>query len=266
MKQKKESVSPVKIVTDETKLSLSPIEIEDSTTTKGKATGKFSIVDETEVIEQIEKLDKNKVFAEVTDFFCPVKFESKLDSSLRPLVDSGLMSEDVYNFTIAKEKKEFLEEHKEEIEKSEGLSFAEVLAKLKENDSLYQKVLKVCNISEIRENDYISQNNGKVQIFRANQCQDKEGKDKYTDVTLRKEVNGKIFESVLFVEYREVTTTNIILSIRYRQSYLDACRRLQNQINDYNRILTDIEALTKKAKEFGFSLTQIMTAVNSVFA
>ena len=102
-------------------------------------------------------------------------------------------------------------------------------------------------------------------IYRANQCTDKEGNDRYTDATLSRTENGVNFSVSLFVEYREVTTANVLLSIRYRQSYLDAAKRLINKVSDYKRILTAVFDAAKKAKENGFSLEQVTEQVTKVF-
>lgn len=252
------------VQTHEGNKNLPPVEVIDNTTTKGKVTGKFTIVDDSAVTDSIEKQDKNKVFAEVTDYFCPVRFDSStLEENLQPLVNSGILSVDAMQKAIETAKKEFLDKHSDIIEKANNLSFAEVVSKLKENQTLYDKVLNVCNISEINESDYLE--NGKVKIYRANQCTDKEGNNRYSDATLTKEINGKKFAQPLFVELREQTTSNVILSIRYAQSRRDATRKLFNQISDYNRILENVSECAKKAKENGFSLSQVVEAINKIF-
>lgn len=257
MKEKKNGVNTPSVE------NLSPIG-EDSNKTNGKVSGNFSIVDDSEVLDAIETPKKNEVFALVADYFCPVTFDdSLLRTSLQPLVDAKIMSEEVFNATLSKAKKEFLDANKEVIEKSENLSFSEVIAKLKENPSLYAKVLNVCNITELTESNYIQE--GKVTIYRANQCTDKEGNNRYFDVTLKSEVNGKTFEQNLFVEKREISTSNIILAIRYFSSKQDAQRRLLNQIQNYKRVLSDIHVLCEKAKENGFSKEQILSVIDSVF-
>lgn len=236
----------------------------DSEKTNGKVNGSFTIVDDSEVTDAIETPKKNEVFALVADYFCPVTFDdSLLRTSLQPLVDAKIMSEEVFNATLSKAKKEFLDANKEVIEKAENLSFAEVVSKLKKNATLYAKVLSVCNVTELTESNYIQ--DGKVTIYRANQCTDKDGNNRYFDVTLKSEVNGKTFEQSLFVEKREVTTSNIILAIRYYSSKQDAQRRLLTQIQNYKRVLSDIRVLCEKAKENGFSKGQILSVIESVF-
>lgn len=245
--------------------NLPEVEVIDATTTKGKATAKFNLNDQTAAEEELLKVDKNKLFSvELSEYFCPVRFDSStLEASLNPLVSSGILSEDAKTAAIEKAKKEFLEAHSEEIAAAQNLSFAEVVAKLKENETLYKKVLTACNVSELKESDYLTE--GKVMIYRANQCTDKEGNDRYTDATLSRTENGVNFSVSLFVEYREVTTANVLLSIRYRQSYLDAAKRLLNKVSDYKRILTAVFDAAKKAKENGFSLEQVTEQVTKVF-
>lgn len=245
--------------------NLPEVEVIDATTTKGKATAKFNLNDQTAAEEELLKVDKNKLFSvELSEYFCPVRFDSStLEASLNPLVSSGILSEDAKTAAIEKAKKEFLEAHSEEIAAAQNLSFAEVVAKLKENETLYKKVLTACNVSELKESDYLTE--GKVMIYRANQCTDKEGNDRYTDATLSRTENGVNFSVSLFVEYREVTTANVLLSIRYRQSYLDAAKRLLNKVSDYKRILTAVFDAAKKAKENGFTLEQVTEQVTKVF-
>lgn len=245
--------------------NLPSVEIPDNTTTKGKVSAKFTIVNDSEVTDSIEKPDKNKVFADVSDYFCPIKFDTtQLENSLQPLVNSGILSEDAMISAIEKSKKEFFEANSEIIEKANNLTFSQVIDKLKENGKLYQKVLQVCNISDIVESEYINEE-GKVKIYRANQCLDKEGNNRYMDVTLYKDVNGKRFSQSLFVELREQTTANILLSIRYNQSKRDATRKLFNQISEYNRILVNVTETAKKAKENGFSYSQVIDAIKGIF-
>lgn len=244
--------------------NLPEIEVIDATQTKGKICGKFSLVDDAQATEAIEKVDKNKLFAEVSDYFCPVKFDdSQLQVALTPLVESGIMSEEAKLAAIEKAKREFLEAHSEEIASAQNLTFAEVLSKLQENKTLYQKVLTACKVAELKEENYVQ--DGKVMIYRANQCQDKDGNNRYTDCTLTTEENGVKFSVNLFVEYREVTTANVLLSIRYYQSKQDAQKRLFNQLTDYRRILTNVAEMVKKAKDNNFAKVQILKIVEEVY-
>lgn len=244
--------------------NLPEVEVIDATQTKGKISGKFTLVDDAVATDAIERVDKNKLFAEVGDFFCPVKFDdSQLQTALTPLVESGIMSEETKAVTIADAKKKFLEAHSEEIEAANKLSFAEVLAKLQENKTLYNKVLNACKVSELNESNYIE--NGKVAIFRANQCTDKEGNNRYTDVTLKTEENGVSFTANLFVEYREITTNNILLAIRYFSSKQEAQKKLSNQLADYRRILTNVETAILKAKENNFTKNQVLALIEKIF-
>lgn len=244
--------------------NLPEVEVIDATQTKGKVSGKFTLVDDTVATDAIERVDKNKLFAEVGDFFCPVRFDdSQLQAALTPLVESSIMSEETKAVTIADAKKKFLEAHSEEIEAANKLSFAEVLAKLQENKTLYNKVLTACKVSGLEEANYIE--DGKVTIYRANQCTDKDGNNRYTDCTLKAEENGVSFSVGLFVEHREVTTANILLAIRYYASKQEAQKRLFNQLSDYRRILQNVAETVKKAKENKFSKEQILSIVEEVF-
>lgn len=246
--------------------NLPEVEVMDATQTKGKVSGNFNLNDISAAEEKAEKIDKNQLFSvELSDYFCPVKFDaSALENALSPLVESGIMSEEAKLAAIEKAKREFLEAHSEEIAAAQNLTFAEVLAKLQENKVLYNKVLTACKVSELKESNYIE--NGKVCIYRANQCQDKDGGNRYEDVTLKKTENGKEFSVSLFAEYRDVTTANILLSIRYYQSKLDATKRLFNQISDYRRILVNVAETAKKAKDNGFSKEQVFAEIEKVFA
>lgn len=246
--------------------NLAPVQIDDATTTKGKATAKFNLNDQTEAEANLEKVDKNQLFSvELSDYFCPVKFDSStLEANLQPLVNSGILSVDAMQKAIETAKKEYLEQHAEEIAKAQNMCFAEVVAKLQENETLYRKVLTACNVSTLEESCYID-DNGKVLIYRANQCQDKEGNDRYQTATLKRAENGKEFSQPLFVELRDQNTTNILLAIRYYASKQNAAKSLLNKVTDYKRILTYVFESVKKAKDNGFSLEQITEQVTKVF-
>ena len=246
--------------------NLASVQIDDATTTKGKATAKFNLNDQTEAEANLEKVDKNQLFSvELSDYFCPVKFDSStLEANLQPLVNSGILSVDAMQKAIETAKKEYLEQHAEEIAKAQNMCFAEVVAKLQENETLYKKVLTACNVSTLEESCYID-DNGKVLIYRANQCQDKEGNDRYKTATLKRTENGKEFSQPLFVELRDQNTTNILLAIRYYASKQNAAKSLLNKVTDYKRILTYVFESVKKAKDNGFSLEQITEQVTKVF-
>lgn len=244
--------------------NLPEVDIIDNSTTKGKVSGKFTLVDDAAAVDAIEKVDKNKLFAEVSDYFCPVKFDdSQLQAALTPLVETGIMSEETKHVTIADAKKKYLEAHSDEIEAANNLSFAEVLATLQANETLYKKVLNACKVSELKEDNYII--NGKVAIYRANQCTDKEGNNRYVDCTLKATENGIEFTSGLFVEYRDITTAYILLAIRYYASRQDAQKRLLNQLSDYRRILTNVADTVRKAKDNNFAKAQILKIVEEVY-
>ena len=246
--------------------NLPEVEVIDATQTKGKVSGNFNLNDIAAAEEKTEKIDKNQLFSvELSDYFCPVKFDaSALENALSPLVASGIMSEEAKLAAIEKAKREFLEAHSEEIAAAQNLTFAEVLAKLQENKTLYNKVLTACKVSALEEANYIE--DGKVTIYRANQCTDKDGNNRYTDCTLKAEENGVSFSVGLFVEHREVTTANILLAIRYYASKQEAQKRLFNQLSDYRRILTNVAETVKKAKENKFTKEQILSIVEEVFS
>lgn len=248
-------------------VELAPVQIPDATTTKGKVSAKFTLVDDAQQTANAEKIDKNQLFSvELNDYFCPVKFDSStLEESLSPLVKSGILSEDAKAKAIETAKREFLAEHESEINAAQNLTFAEVVAKLQENETLYKKVLTACNVSTLEESCYVDEN-GKVLIYRANQCQDKEGNDRYQTATLKRNENGREFSQPLFVEVREQTTANILLAIRYYASKQNAAKTLLNKVSDYKRILTYVFEAAKKAKDNGFSLEQVTEQVTKVFA
>lgn len=244
---------------------LAVIECEDATRTRGKVSAKCNIVEQANNEAIVEKIDKNYLFSvEVADYFCPVHFDaSPLEAALTPLINSGIMSADAVTAAIEKNRKEFTELHAKEIEAANGLTFAEVDAKLQENETLYKKVLQVCGLSFLRESYYIE--DGKVKIYRPSQCLDKEGKEKYKDATLTTSENGVTFSVPLFIEYREINTSNILLAIRYYNSYLEAAKKLLNKVSDYKRILFNVAEATKRAKENGFTLEQVLEQVTKVF-
>lgn len=246
--------------------NLAPVQVDDNTTTKGKVSAKFNLNDQTDAEEKLSKIDKNQLFSvELSDYFCPVKFDSStLEANLQPLVDSGILSADAMQKAIETAKKEFKEQHAEEIAQAENMNFAEVVAKLQENETLYKKVLTACNVTTLEESCYVD-GNGNVMIFRANQCTDKEGNDRYQTATLKRTENGKEFSQPLYVELREQNTTNILLAIRYYASKQNAAKSLLNKVTDYKRILTYVFEAVKKAKDNGFSLPQVTEQIMKVF-
>ena len=246
--------------------NLATVQVDDNTTTKGKVSAKFNLNDQTDAEEKLSKIDKNQLFSvELSDYFCPVKFDSStLEANLQPLVDSGILSADAMQKAIETAKKEFKEQHAEEIAQAENMNFAEVVAKLQENETLYKKVLTACNVTTLEESCYVD-GNGAVMIYRANQCTDKEGNNRYQAATLKRTENGKEFSQPLYVELREQNTTNILLAIRYYSSKQNATKTLLNKVTDYKRILTYVYESVKKAKENGFSLSQITEQVTKVF-
>lgn len=245
--------------------ALAPVEVEDNTTTVGKVSTHYTTEDQAAAEVAAGKLDKNAVFAQVAEALCPVHFDATpLESSLKPLVDSGIMSEDVMQATISKARAEYLAAHAKEMEAAESMSFAEVVAKIEAAPGLLAKVLKVCNVDSLVESDYIQ--NGQCLIYRAAQSLDKDGSPRYDDGTLSKAVDGRTFTVPLYVERRPVSTSNMVLAIRYHQSLLDARRRLEFAISKHRAVLRDVEAAAAKAKEAGFTRTQVEAALAKVFA
>lgn len=265
MKKQLKSVDGVSGSTATTVAALPLANVPDATQTKGKVKTRLNIVEQSEREEKEEKIDKNQLFSvDLSTYFCPVFFDvTALESSLQPLVSSGILSEDAKQAAINKAQKEFLEAHSQEIAASQGLTFAQVVEKLQANKTLYKKVLNACKVSELKENNYIE--NGKVQIYRAAQNQDKDGNDKYKDVTLSIEENGQKFSVSLFVETREITTNNILLAIRYYSSKQEAQRKLFNKVSEYRKILQYVQEAAKKAKENGFTLEQVKEQVSKAF-
>ena len=258
----KQSKKNAKVANNSNALAL---EIADNTTTVGKVSTHYTTEDQAAAEVAVSKLDKNAVFAQVAEALCPVHFDAApLESSLRPLVDSGIMSEDVMQATISKARAEYLAAHAKELESAESLSFGDVVAKIEAVPGLLAKVLKVCNVDSLVESDYIQ--NGQCLIYRAAQSFDKDGAPRYDDGTLSKDVDGRTFAVPLYVERRPVSTSNIVLAIRYRQSYLDARRRLEFAISKHRAALRDVEAAAAKAKEAGFTRSQIEAALKKIFA
>lgn len=246
--------------------NLSEVNVTDATTTKGKVSGKFNINEQTALEASACRVDKNQLFSvELYDYFCPVKFDSSnLEAGLSGLVASGLMSEETKAKTIDAARKEFLNSHADEIAASEKMSFSEVLGKLQENQTLYKKVLEACNIQSLEMSNYIDES-GNVMIYRASQCKDKDGNDRYQAATLKRNENGKEFTQPLFVELREQTTANILLAIRYYSSKQNAAKSLLNKVTDYRRILQDVFRVAIKAKDNGFSLEQVTAEIERAF-
>ena len=78
--------------------NLAPVQIDDATTTKGKATAKFNLNDQTEAEANLEKVDKNQLFSvELSDYFCPVKFE-KFSNSKTTCITKDVMKNNNYKY------------------------------------------------------------------------------------------------------------------------------------------------------------------------
>ena len=244
---------------------LAPVEMQTVPPARARVSTHYTLEDQAAAEAAAGKLDKNTVFARVSSALCPVHFdEEPLKSSLQPLVSSGIMSVEVMQATISRARAEYLQAHAAELEAAETLSFGEIVAKIKAVPGLYSQVLQVCNVDDLRETDYIQ--GGAALIYRAAQSFDKEGRARYEDVGLIKETDGRTFAVALYCERRPVSTSNVVLAIRYRQSFLDARRRLEFSISKHRAALHDVEVAATKAKESGFTLSQIEGILKKVFA
>ena len=244
---------------------LAAVPVVDNTQTKGKIAANYTAVNQAEAEAQSEKIDKNKLFAEIAEYLCPLRFDSApIIEALQPLKEAGVLSEEAVAAAVEKSKRQFFEDNAAEIEAAEKLSFSEFVAKLQANTTLYKKLLQVCNIDEIDENKYFS--NGLVVIHRGAQCKDKDGNNRYHEQTLEAVENGVTFSVPLFAEYRdEMTVTNYLLSIRYYSNKQNAQKTLLNKIRDYKLILSNVAGAAKRAKENNFTLEQVLEAVGKVF-
>lgn len=231
-------------------------EVANDVTTVKKEKKNVSISQEVSKIETTDKLEKSKVFAEVKTFLFPLSFD---DSEIRK--NYGYLPEDILNVILDAKRKEFEKAHKEEITKFENLNFETVSARLQENKKLFDQLLSVCGVSELRKENYINSRN-EVIIYHSIQ----NDKNEYSKQTLKETFNGKEFITEVFVEYLPQTTTNILRSIRYFNILLDAKKRLLNQTKDVKRILITLEEITKKAKENGFTLETLQEQITKVFA
>lgn len=246
--------------------NLAAVAVVDNTQTKGKIAANYTAVNQAEAEEQTEKIDKNKLFAEISEYLCPFRFDSApIIEALQPLKETGVLSEEAVAAAVEKSKRQFFEDNAAEIEAAEKLSFSEFVEKLQENTTLYKNLQQVCNIDEIDENNYFA--NGLVVIYRGAQCKDKEGNNRYHEQTLEAVENGVKFSVPLFSEYRdEMTVTNYLLSVRYYINKQNAQKTLLNKIRDYKLILSNVAGAAKRAKENNFSLEQVLEAVEKVFS
>lgn len=243
--------------------NLPEIAVIDETQTKGKVSENVTLTETAEKESKDETLKKNEVFSEVQKFFCPLFFDETAARESMANISSSILSDEAKEKAIQQTKKEFFELHKEELEQAEKLTFAKVSEKLKSNAELYKKVLSVCGVSELKPERYIKE--GKVLIYRGAQCTDKDGNNRYKEGIINREENGRSFTNTYFVEEREITTTNILLSIRFYSTYSEAVKKVLNQINDYKSILLRVSETAKRAKDNGFTKEQIIAEIENVF-
>ena len=244
---------------------LAPVEIETMAATRGKVRTHYTLEDQAAAEAAAGKLDKNQVFTRVSSALCPVHFdEEPLKSSLQPLVSSGIMSVEVMQATISRARAEFLQVHAAEIAAAESMDFDEIIAKIQAVPGLYSQLLQVCNVEDFRETDYTQ--GGSVLIYRAAQSFDKDGNPRFEECSLSKEVDGRTFSVPLYCERRPTTSSNIVAALRYHQSFLDARRRMEFAIAKHRAALHDVEVAATKAKESGFTLSQIEGILKKVFA
>ena len=244
---------------------LAPVEMQTVPPVRARVSTHYTLEDQAAAEEAAGKLDKNQVFTRVADALCPIHFdEEPLKSSLQPLVSSGIMSVEVMQATISRARAEFLQVHAAEIAAAESMNFDEIIAKIQAVPGLYSQVLQVCNVEDFRETDYTQ--GGAALIYRAAQSFDKDGNPRFEECSLSKEVDGRTFSVPLYCERRPTTSSNIVAALRYHQSFLDARRRLEFSISKHRAALHDVEKAATKAKESGFTLSQIEGILKKVFA
>ena len=243
--------------------NLPEVEVIDETQTKGKVSENVSLTETAEKESKEESLKKNEVFAEVQKYFCPLFFDETAQREYLKNIPSSILSDYAKEKAIQQSKKEFFDLHKEELEQAEKLSFADVSEKLKSNPELYKKVLSVCGVSELRQERYIK--DGKVLIYRGAQFTDKDGTNRYIESEISRTENGHVFTEKFWKEEREISTSNILLSIRFYSTYLDTLKRVSNKVSDYKRLLQNVSETAKRAKENGFTKEQIFAEIEKVF-
>lgn len=243
--------------------NLPEVSVIDETQTKGKVSENVTLTETAEKESKEESLKKNEVFSEVQKYFCPLFFDETAQRESLKSIPSSILSDDAKEKAIQQSKKEFFDLHKEELEQAEKLSFAEVAERLKANTELYKKVLSVCGVSELKPERYIKDN--KVLIYRGAQFTDKDGVNRYIESEISRTENGRVFTEKFWKEEREITTTNILLSIRFYSTYLDTVKRVNNKVSDYKRLLQNVSETAKRAKENGFTKEQIIREIEMVF-
>ena len=237
--------------------NLSAVDVIDNTTTKS-----FKPSGEKETANGVgAALSKNAVFAKLKDFFTPddlIFDESEIESSMRPLVDAGIISHAVMTAAIEKAYKEFQEKNKETIAACENISFSDFLERLKANEKLYKEVLEVCKLSEIDESKVFDES-GNIVIYRGTQCIDKDGNARYVeDVCKITDKLGKVHTATVYKELRlEHTVTNYIQAIRYYNNYSDILAKLLKESKGCEAVLSNAANAVQKALAAGFKLEDI---------
>lgn len=243
--------------------NLPEVAVINETQTKGKVSENVTLTDTAEKESKEETLKKNEVFADVQKFFCPLVFDETAARESLVNIPSSILSDDAKEKAIQQSKKEFFDLHKEELEQAEKLTFEEVSEKLKSNTELYKKVLSVCGISELKEERYI--NSGKCLIYRGAQFTEKDGTNRYIESEISRTENGHVFTEKFWKEERGISTSNILLSIRFYSTYLDTVKRVNNKVSDYKRLLQNVSETAQRAKDNGFTKEQIFAEIEKVF-
>ena len=236
-------------------------DVQDATTTRSKkATG------EKETANGVgAALSKNAVFAKLKAFFTPddlIFDESEIESSMRPLVASGIISQSVMIAAIEKARKEFDAKNRETITACENITFNDFLTKLQANEQLYKDVLNACKLPEINES-MVFGSEGNVVVYRGAQCTDKDGNARYIDDVCKiVDKLGKEHTATVYKELRtEQTVTNYIQAIRHYSTYADIRARLVKASKECTAPLELAVNAVRKAMEAGFSLEDITAAL-----
>lgn len=240
---------------------LPAIDVEDASTTRGKVAQKFTILDFLREDEKLEKIDKNYLFSQVLPrVFFPQFDDTAQVKALRPLVVAGVLSEEAAAAAIDKLRKDWEADNAAALAAAETLSFSEIVEKLENRPELLKKIYQICGVSELLEENYIDKN-GNVKIFRASQSDH----PRYEEATLRKERSGKEFSRPLFIESRPANVSNILTAIRYYNAYQDAARKLDSEISKHFAILDSVRKIAAAAKAKGFSLENVIEAIEKAY-
>ena len=219
----------------------------DNTTTKTDKVGE-SNADKVAASVELETLKKREVFARAGWQLLPVQFDDTVVcSALAPLVESGVMSKEAAAAAVAKSRREFENQHADEIAAAENLNFAAVIAKLRANAGLFADLLEVCEVKDFEESRYVR--DGRVII-----CHGEQNKDN-SYVAQFAEIRGE--KSVFYVEHADVTTSNILRAIRNFCYYIAAVKRAQRAADKRDAPLLLARKAIRAAIEKGFTLEQI---------